>query len=291
MFATYSTVISPKRMAASVVILPRDMVRALESISAIHGQLTPIEQVRLDIVVDSPAVVVTDFQAVLLAALHSHGYAEVVGISPQTRYVATALIADLLGGLTGAPPGPLGGELTTVVTSSFFDHNLAWHTDSTSWELPNRWQILALLEPDSRGRPAPTSILPWSAVIPALDEDTVRVLAATTVGWREQFADLHPFAAPILGTPPRWLRPALPRYLADPHGPTVALAKAIAEATEYVDVEVSESSIVIFDNTAVLHRGPHLEPDGGRTIIRLKLGGRIGSLTTSCPTDATGTDW
>jgi hypothetical protein len=222
------------------------------------------------------------FAEELRAAMDSHGIAHVVDIDPPNRYLACALATTSLGGLSGTPPGPLGGEMTTVVTSSVFDHNLAWHTDSTSWEVPNRWQILCLIQPDQWKRPAPTTLLPWSRVLESVSDAAADELARVSYPWREQFPALRPLTAPILGDPPRWLRPALASSLSGPDAsPTPQLAeidRAITGATDYVDIELTLSSILVFDNHAVLHRGPHLDPDGGRSLIRLKLGGLVGDL-------------
>lgn len=214
--------------------------------------------------------------------LRQDKYVEVLDVDEQCRYGATAAIAAALGGLTGAQSGPLGGELTEIVTSTTFDHNLAWHTDSTSWERPNRWQVLTLIRPDELRRPAPTSILPWSTVLCAVSAESARTLGATTFGWRDQFPALTPLSAPILGQFPRWLRPALGRHL-EAGGesrcePLVELSEAIGAATNFVDAELTTTSILVFDNHAVLHRGPHLDPDGGRAVLRLKLGGVVGDL-------------
>lgn len=261
------------------VPLPGSISASLDKIARTGQSLPPTDQVMSTPGSACPAEMVAKFRESLLEKLEQHGYAVVVDVLPEARYIATALIAEVLGGLNGGPAGALGGEITTVVTSSFFDHNLAWHTDSTSWELPNRWQILTLVQPDSLGRPAPTSVLPWTPVLTRIGAGAVDELRSTKLGWREQFPDLPPLSAPVLGSPPRWLRPALGRHLnSNEDGPLPKLAAAIAESEEFAQVDVSESSIVVFDNHAVLHRGPHLDPDGGRTIIRLKLGGKVGDL-------------
>src|SRR4051794_3308045 len=126
----------------------------LTSADAVRGAVPPV--------FDREAMAFVDQ---LRRRLRMSKYAEVVGIDERCRYGATAAVAVALGGLTGNPPGPLGGELTEVVTSTVYDHNLAWHTDSTSWERPNRWQILTLVTPDGMGRSAPTSVLPWTTVL------------------------------------------------------------------------------------------------------------------------------
>lgn len=205
-----------------------------------------------------------------------------VGFAPCRRYELTGAVARMLGGIHDIPSGPLGGELTTVITSTTYDHNLAWHTDSTSWLRPNRWQILTLVTADKDGRAAPTSILPWASVIKKLahNPDCMEALSRQVYPWREQFSGLPPLEAPIFGPYPRWLRPALSPYV-DSNGrfsevELDMLADAIASNDEYGEVELSKDAILIFDNHAVLHRGPHLSPDGGRTIVRVKVGGATG---------------
>lgn len=261
------------------VSLPSTVGAIIEEIVRTSPPSSPTKQVLMPLLNHCPADGMATFTTSLLAALDRHGYAVIIDVAPVARFVTTALIANVLGGLQGAPPGPLGGEITTVITSSFFDHNLAWHTDSTSWELPNRWQTLTLVEPDSLRRPAPTSILPWSSLLSVIGSEAAHELRHTEFGWREQFPDLPPLSAPVLGTAPRWLRPALGRHLDQgDRGALLELCAAIAESEDFAQVDVSESSIVVFDNHAVLHRGPHLDPDGGRTILRLKLRGRVGDL-------------
>ena len=193
-------------------------------------------------------------------------------------------MAQLLGGLQGETSERLGGELTKVVTSSVYDHNLAWHTDSTSWQLPNKWQILTLIEDDTLRRRAPTSILEWRTVLARLahKQDVLDDLSSRSFPWREQFPELVPLRAPVIGEPPRWLRPALAPQ-ADDSGQFSDTAlkqidRTIVEAEDFNEVTLNKSTIVVFDNHAVLHRGPHLVPDGGRTVLRIKLGGIIGTL-------------
>jgi hypothetical protein len=261
------------------IIVPEALLAPLRAAARATRHEPPTEQVLSSPGELCPSRDVERFHAALIAELSRHGYAVIGGFDPQTRFITTALIADVLGGASGTAAGPLGGEVTTVVTSSVFDHNLAWHTDSTSWEEPNRWQVLSLVRPDDRGRPAPTSVLRWDDILDTLPTETVEVLKTDTYGWREQFAELPPLVAPILGSAPRWLRPALARHLEGQDGTAIAtLASTIASAEQSAELELTESCILVFDNHAVLHRGPHLDPDGGRTIVRMKLGGRVGDL-------------
>lgn len=229
-----------------------------------------------------PASDIKEFRRHLLERLDRFGYATVEFVDVDQRFIVSSLIADCLGGLTGMVDGPLGGELTEVETRAAFDHNLAWHTDSTSWEVPNRWQVLVLIRPDRWCRLAPTAILPLSRVLPCIPESVQRLLRRHKYPWRQQFPDLVPIEAPILGTVPRWLRPALVEQfetqdmIAD--AALNKFAEAIKQAQDYIDVELGENRVLVFDNHKVLHRGPHLKPDGGRTVLRLKVGGYVGEL-------------
>ncbi|MFF5032233.1 Fe(II)-2OG oxygenase family protein [Nocardia salmonicida] len=221
---------------------------------------------------------IAEFTRALTTTLTEHSVCTVTGFEPRHRLPVTALIAAALGGVKSTWIGPLGGEITTVQTKAVLDHNLEWHTDSTSWTVPNRWQILTLLTPDRLGRPAPTGLLRWSDIITRLPADAVRRLSTRQYSWRAQFPALPALSAPILGTANRWLIPAL-----DPHrtwdAPTdldlYELETTIKSAPGAVQVELTASHILVFDNHRMLHRGPSLNPDGGRTLVRVKVGGHV----------------
>ncbi|WP_216916705.1 TauD/TfdA family dioxygenase [Nocardia noduli] len=203
----------------------------------------------------------------------------VTGFPPRWRLHVTAMLATALGGIRSTETGPLGGAVTLVETKAVLDHNLRWHTDSTSWEIPNRWQILTLLTPDRYGRPAPTGLLTWAAVIAALTPETAARLSTERYSWRTQFPMLTPLSAPVLGQANRWLIPALAEHrVAGKSLSDRALAEleaVILASSETSSVELAEDRILVFDNHRVLHRGPSLAPDGGRTLLRVKVGGHV----------------
>lgn len=206
--------------------------------------------------------------------------AMVTGFSPAQRLHVTAMLAMALGGIRSAGIGPLGGEVTLVETKAVLDHNLQWHTDSTSWKVPNRWQILTLLTPDRYGRPAPTGLLAWAAVAARLKPETSARLSTERYSWRTQFPTLPPLSAPVLGQANRWLIPALAehrvggRSLSD--RALAELESVIVASSDTLSVELAEDRILVFDNHRVLHRGPSLDPDGGRTLLRVKVSGHVG---------------
>lgn len=261
-----------------VVRISEPLAQQLEPFSTDH---TPNAEIAVRCqVLGSPGVdeeYVKKFSNELSSALQTMSCTVVSGFESQLRYAVMSLVSSLLGGLSGTISGRLGGEVTEVVTSNILDHNQAWHTDSTSWSVPNRWQILALVTPDRFGRAAPTSILRWTNVLDRLG-GIAQQLSTRKLAWRQQFPELPPLEAPILGHPPRWLRPALAPYLDDSGRfddlALDAIDRAIRGAHDWFDCEITRSTLLVFDNYAVLHRGPKLEPDGGRTVLRIKLGGR-----------------
>jgi hypothetical protein len=220
-----------------------------------------------------------DFVPALRATLSGAAHSVVVTYSDPRQVVkVVSLLGALLGEVTYAASPTLGGPASAVPTGGIDRYEQAWHTDSTPWTAPNRWSVLGLLREDLALRNAPTSILPWSALDAGLREDAEvwQALRGRRFYWRGQYPGLPQLSAPIDGDVPRWFRPALAPLIDDP-ARRVAVCHAVDETlrrvTSWYEAAVGPGRVLIFDNRAVLHRGPAVRQPSHRTLLRLKVDG------------------
>lgn len=210
---------------------------------------------------------------------NSGGAILLTGFAPREMEAVAHATAKRLGHADYAASALMGGYRSEVVGSPSVPAQHAWHTDSTPWARPNRWTILGLLE-GAQDPSGATCILPWSSVdlVGRIGRDALDALIHECVPWRAQFPQLPPFQAPILGTAPRWFRPALQPLLDAPGSGRVAaavakLAEELASASYWLEAVIEPGTLLIFDNHAVLHRGP-ASSDERRRLLRLKVEGR-----------------
>jgi hypothetical protein len=219
------------------------------------------------------------FLLALRTALAGPSRSAVVTYSDPRRVVeVVSLLGALLGDVTYAASPTLGGPASAVPTGGIDRYEQAWHTDSTPWTVPNRWSVLGLLREDPALPDAPTSILPWSALLEGwhLDAGLLRALHGHRLSWREQYPALPPLSAPILGDVPRWFRPALADLIDDPARRVAechALDDALRHVTSWYETVIAPGRVLIFDNHAALHRGPAVREPSPRTLLRLKTDG------------------
>jgi hypothetical protein len=192
---------------------------------------------------------------------------------------ATALLAAWMGPAPESVHEDLGGTVTIVRSGSGHRDDQQWHTDSTPWWRPNAMTLLGQVHLAEGQRAPATELLPLSIVDLAMANypSALTTLRSIAVPWRRNFPDRRQFAAPILSfDPPRWvgsvladLTKELPRNLATA---VETFRSAIAELPP-VRAIVEPGQLLIFDNRANLHRGPKIEQDLERRLIRIKLGG------------------
>ena len=105
----------------------------------------------------------------------------------------------------------------------------------------------------------------------------LHTLRSTPVPWRRNFPQRRQFSAPVLSMdPPRWVGSVLDdlkESLGDEVQHAVDLFRSTIDAMRPVRAVVEPGRLLIFDNRANLHRGPSIEPDHERRLIRIKLGG------------------
>jgi hypothetical protein len=223
---------------------------------------------------------ISGFRESLIAHLRgSDGAILLTGFSANQMEVVAHATATRLGHTDYATSVLIGGYRSEVVGSPAVPAEYAWHTDSTPWVRPNRWTILGLLEGPSEPSGA-TCILPWSTVVlnGRIGRGALDALMHDGVPWRAQFPDLPPIQAPVLGAVRRWFRPALQSLLHAPGSSPVAaavavLAEELAGASRWLEAVIEPGTLLIFDNHAVLHRGPTAS-DERRRLLRLKVEGR-----------------
>lgn len=193
---------------------------------------------------------------------------------------AATCVASWLGLRAEALSEDIGGHVSVVTSGVGHRHDQAWHTDSTPWSVPNRWTVLGSLS-NAAGAFAPaTGVLPLARVAVALAANAPQSLVrlrSTPLEWRANFAGFTSLPAPILDAVfPRWVRPIVQEQLTDE---TDHMSEAVSNFEAVLNEVTSEAPVVapgqilVFDNHAALHRGPHLDESSGRRLIRIKVGG------------------
>ncbi len=93
------------------------------------------------------------------------------GLSVECPPAAAAmLMGHLLGGVHDTSLGSLEGPVSLCAYGGGgLKYDQDWHTDSSPWATPNRWTVLALLEPDSQRPDMATSVVPGRGGAGALD--------------------------------------------------------------------------------------------------------------------------
>ncbi len=218
---------------------------------------------------------VTELRAALAGAA---GSVMVAFGDPAWVVPVISLVGAVLGDVTYRRDGVLGGSASVVPTGGVDHYEQAWHTDSTPWDVPHKWSVLGLLAADPTLERPVTSVLPWTLVSAAwCGERTLEdQLRTHRFSWRERYKGLPALSAPVLGDVPRWFRPALAEFLDDPQRRVAACAAidhCLQRATAWFEAEVSAERVLVFDNHAVLHRGPAVRRRSCRTLLRLKVDG------------------
>lgn len=235
----------------------------------------------IEIVTRADEHVVRDFQRRLWAAVT--GDASHVTVSYPVEVltpVACAVLACWLGMAPETVHDDIGGSVSHVVSGIGHRHDQDWHTDSTTWVLPNRYTLLGCLTAQDPLN-MPTGVLPVRALDDALlgDQEAVAALRAEALPWRINFPDLPQLWGAVLDPAvPRWVQPAVePLY--NCMSPSLSrgvrsLKTALAGAVPWYEPATIPGQLLLFDNHRVLHRGPVLERSCGRELIRIKIGGR-----------------
>jgi hypothetical protein len=206
------------------------------------------------------------------------GSVVITATAPEQIGQVVSLIGTLLGNTTYRASALLGGPASAVPTGGINRYEQAWHTDSTPWVMPNRWSVLGLLREDSALADASTCLLPWATLARAWRDDQWVRTALRNHGrsWRDRYPALPPLVAPILGTVPRWFRPALASLIDQPeHHDSAcrAVDDALLRVVHYHRTTLRPGRVLVFDNHAVLHRGPAVHEPSTRALLRLKVDG------------------
>lgn len=192
---------------------------------------------------------------------------------------AAAALAAWIGPSPESVHEDLGGTVTIVRSGLGHRDDQKWHTDSTPWWRPNAMTLLGQVHL-AEGFAAPaTELLPLATVDDAMVEHpaALNVLRSSSVPWRRNFSDRRQFSAPVLALdPPRWvgsvltdLEGSLGAELQD----AVDLFRHTIDEMAPVKAVVEPGRLLMFDNRANLHRGPSIEQDFERRLVRIKLGG------------------
>ncbi len=192
---------------------------------------------------------------------------------------AAAALAAWIGPAAESVHEDLGGTVTIVRSGLGHRDDQKWHTDSTPWRRPNAMTLLGQVHLAS-GMTAPaTELLPLSAVDKAMVQhpQALHTLRSKSVPWRRNFPHRHQFSAPILSVDqPRWVGSVLTdleEELTDELRNAVEIFRTVIDAMPPVQATVEPGRLLIFDNRANLHRGPNIEQNFERRLIRIKLGG------------------
>jgi len=214
------------------------------------------------------------------------GVRSAVGAHAQFEYPqehgalhATAALAAWIGLAPDSVHEKLGGTVTIVRSGLGHRDDQKWHTDSTPWWRPNAMTLLGHIHL-AAGFDAPaTELLPLGVVDAAMADHpaALHTLRSTSVPWRRNFPDRRQFSAPILSLDlPRWvgsvlvdLADKLPSEFRD----AVDIFSETIDALPPLRAIVEPGVLLMFDNRANLHRGPRIERDLERQLIRIKLGG------------------
>jgi hypothetical protein len=207
------------------------------------------------------------------------GHAQFTYPSEYGALHAAAALAAWIGPAPESVHEELGGTVTIVRSGLGHRDDQKWHTDSTPWWRPNAMTLLGQVHL-AAGFDAPaTELLPLGTVDAAMAEypAALHALRSTAVPWRRNFADRRPFSAPILSLdPPRWVGSVLADLrdeLSDELRDAVDVFRETVDALPPVRAVVEPGRLLMFDNRANLHRGPDIEQDLERRLIRIKLGG------------------
>jgi hypothetical protein len=171
----------------------------------------------------------------------------------------------------------LGGTVSVVQSGVGHRHDQAWHTDSTPWFYPNRWTLLGQLTQSPGVEQPQTEILAVSDLLATLRTEQ-RAALMKPIPWRRNFADLPEMLEPILGTPAfRWVNPVVDELYSEFDEDVVDAVCAFRSSLSAVRPKAATlcpGKLLLIDNHASLHRGPPLEADSARTLVRIKVGGR-----------------
>lgn len=193
---------------------------------------------------------------------------------------AVTMLASWLGLAGDGVHEQLGGTATIVRSGLGHRHDQQWHTDSTPWRQPNVMTMLGQVHLAEGIEPPATDLLPLRRVEQALAADpaALHLLRTQLIPWRRNFPDLEQFSAPILGIDaPRWVQSVLDDLHPDLDSEmirAVEVLKQVLNESPAVEVTVQPGELVMFDNRANLHRGPRIEQNFERRLVRIKLGGR-----------------
>ncbi len=220
------------------------------------------------------------FRARICAQLESAPHAVLVtGVVPEDAAAASVVIGSLLGNLDYAPSPTLGGAISEVVSAPEVPQDQAWHTDSTPWIVPNRWTVLGMLEPDQGIGDSATAILPWDLVFSGWPEaaPVAHELEGLAFEWRAKFPLLESLRAPIFGSLRRWFRPCLETCLSNPStggfAALSALDRRLQTVQGFAEATIRASTVLVLDNSRVVHRGPQVRRTSSRRLIRVKVAG------------------
>lgn len=192
---------------------------------------------------------------------------------------ATATLATWLGPAPHSVHEDLGGTATIVRSGLGHRDDQKWHTDSTPWWRPNAMTLLGQIHLAAGFEAPATELLPLTVVDEAMADHPAahHALRSIPVPWRRNFPDRRQFSAPILSMdPPRWVGSVLADLadeLPEELQAAVETFKGVIERLPPVRVVVEPGKLLMFDNRANLHRGPSIEQDLQRQLIRIKLGG------------------
>lgn len=221
----------------------------------------------------------SDFEGEFWSRLNGPRGHVVVGMQPGMSSVgAASIIAAWMGLAPTQLHHDIGGTVSHVVSGVGHRHDQSWHTDSTPWRKPNRYSVLGLVSGTGADDES-TDLLALASLEQGLASDPAAWAALRTeaIPWRRNFPHLADLSAPILGTThPRWVWPVLEELMdefsRDLRRGVSLVARLINEVAHYSPI-VTRSTVLVFDNGRMLHRGPHLEESAGRELIRIKMVG------------------
>lgn len=192
---------------------------------------------------------------------------------------AAAALAAWIGPAPESIHEDLGGTVTIVRSGLGHRDDQKWHTDSTPWWRPNAMTLLGHIHLAPGLASPATELLPISSVEDAMavHPAALHLLRSTSVPWRRNFPNRRQLSAPILSLDlPRWVG----SVLADLEGSlgkemqnAVDVFRRTIDAMAPVRAVVEPGQLLMFDNRANLHRGPTIEQDFERRLVRIKLGG------------------
>jgi len=195
-----------------------------------------------------------------------------------TPMLLASVVAGWMGLLPSAMHADIGGTVSHVVSGAGHRHDQSWHTDSTAWDDPNQYSILGLVAGRPTGRES-TDLLPVASLARGIEADpgAVAALCGETIAWRRNFPHLPALDVPIFAdSVTRWVWPVVETELETASDNLRRGARLVARLVNELPFHrpvVSARQLLVFDNWRALHRGPHLEKDAGRELIRIKVAG------------------